>query len=220
MPKPLLSYEKQVSFRDAFYFIVVCEGRHTEPKYFRFFEGISSRVKIVAVENVNGQSSPTKLISNALEKEKELDASAERDRIWFVIDTDRWRHLIRELRKETKSKTHWKVAQSNPCFEVWLYNHARKELPTLDYMHECNNWSPFVHSVFLNGFNPAIHPILIDFAAQNAKATYQAKGYTPNLGSTQVWQLAEELLATIQEDLEIAKAQFVPIIQQFKPDLI
>jgi hypothetical protein len=208
MPKPILSYEKQVAFRDAFYFIVVCEGRHTEPNYFRFFEGISSRVKIVAVENIDGQTSPTKLIFNALEKEKELDASAARDQIWFVIDTDRWRHLIRDLRKECKNKTHWKVAQSNPCFEVWLFYHVKKEVPKLDFIHECNNWSPLVHSVFQNGFNPQLHPILIDIATQNAKAAYRAKGDTPEPGSTQVWQLAEKLLPLISGEIEELKERY------------
>ena len=52
MPKPTkFTYEKKDAFRDAFYFIIVCEGQNREPDYFRFFDGISSRVKIVSVES-------------------------------------------------------------------------------------------------------------------------------------------------------------------------
>ncbi len=52
MPKPnKFSYEKKEAFRDAFYFIIVCEGQNREPDYFRFFDGISSRVKVVPIES-------------------------------------------------------------------------------------------------------------------------------------------------------------------------
>jgi len=96
MPKPIkFTYEKKESFKDAFYFIIVCEGKNREPDYFRFFDGISSRVKIVPVESGEG-SAPTKLTGYAEAKEKELDANAERDRVWFVIDTDRWREQLHE----------------------------------------------------------------------------------------------------------------------------
>lgn len=51
MPKPIkFTYEKRISFRDAFFFIIVCEGQNREPDYFSFFDGISPRVKIVAIE--------------------------------------------------------------------------------------------------------------------------------------------------------------------------
>lgn len=88
MPKPIrFTYEKKAPFRDAFYFIIVCEGNNSEPDYFRFFDGMSSRVKIVPVES--GSASALKLlIDKAFAIEEELDAKAEKDRVWFVIDTD------------------------------------------------------------------------------------------------------------------------------------
>jgi hypothetical protein len=86
MPKPIkFTYEKKEPFRDAFFFIVVCEGKNREPDYFRFFDGLSSRVKIVPVESGDG-SAPRLLIEKAISKEEELDANAERDRVWFVIE--------------------------------------------------------------------------------------------------------------------------------------
>src|ERR1700744_2961722 len=99
MPKPIkFSYEKKAPFRDAFYFIIVCEGKNREPDYFKFFDGISSRAKIVPVESNEG-SAPQLLVANALAKEEELDAKAEKVRLWFVIDTDRGREQLHEIRQ-------------------------------------------------------------------------------------------------------------------------
>lgn len=76
MPKPIrFTYEKKISFRDAFYFIIVCEGINREPDYFRFFDGMSSRVKVVPVASTFG-SAAQHLVSVALAKEEELDAKA------------------------------------------------------------------------------------------------------------------------------------------------
>jgi hypothetical protein len=144
MPKPSqFSYEKKSPYRDSTYFIIVCEGKNREPEYFRFFEGISSRVKIVPVPSVDGNSSPNKLITNAVRKEEGLeDFDSKLDKVWFIIDTDRWRDQIRELRNECKARKHWRVAQSNPCFEVWLYFHAKSTLPELEKLDQCNYWKP------------------------------------------------------------------------------
>ena len=208
MPKPIkFTYEKKASFRDAFYFIIVCEGQNREPDYFKFFDGISSRVKIVPVESTGG-SAPKKLIAYAIAKEEELDAIAERDRVWFVIDTDRWREQLHEIRQDCEAHAHWRVAQSNPCFEVWLYFHAKGQLPVLQNISQCNNWKPHLPTVIQGGFNPDFHPIAIEIAITNSKNTYQATGYFPEPGSTQLWELGEELLPLIKKDLEGLKDKF------------
>jgi hypothetical protein len=191
MPKPnKFNYEKKAPFRDAFYFIIVCEGQNGEPDYFRFFDGISSRIKIVPVESNEG-SAPTKLVSCAVAKEKDIDARAERDRVWFVIDTDRWREQLHEIRQECVDHPHWQVAQSNPCFEVWLYFHAMAQLPVLPNIIQCNNWKPHLPTVIQGGFNSDFHPIAIETAIVNSKNAYVEKGYLPEPGSTQLWKLGK-----------------------------
>jgi len=213
MPKPIkFTYEKKPSFRDAFYFIIVCEGQNREPDYFRFFDGISSRVKIVPVESA-GSSAPKKLIEYATLKEEELDASADRDRLWFVIDTDRWKEQLHEIRQECDAHPHCRVAQSNPCFEVWLYYHAKEQLPALPNITQCNNWKPYLPTVIQGGFNPDFHPIAIETAIVNSKGAYLSNGYFPEPGSTQLWELGEELLPLIKKDLDRLKDKFpVPIV--------
>lgn len=213
MPKPIkFTYEKKHSFRDAFYFIIVCEGQHREPDYFKFFDGISSRVKIVPVESAGG-SAPKKLIEHASRKEEELGANAEIDRLWFVIDTDRWREQLHEIRQECAAHSHWQVAQSNPCFEVWLYFHAKGQLPTFDNIIQCNNWKPYLPTIIQGGFNPDFHPIAIETAIINSKEAYLSNGYLPEPGSTQLWELGEELLPLIKKDLDKLKDKFpAPIV--------
>lgn len=213
MPKPIkFTYEKKVAFRDAFYFIIICEGQNREPDYFRFFDGISSRVKIVPVESSEG-SAPSKLVKTAIEKEEELDARSERDRVWFVIDTDRWREQLHEIRKDCEAHPHWNVAQSNPCFEVWLYFHAKSNLPELQNIALCNNWKPLLPIIIQGGFNSDFHPIAIETAITNSKNSYSENGYLPEPGSTQLWRLGEELLSLVRKDLEALKDKFpAPVV--------
>jgi hypothetical protein len=209
MPKPIkFNYQKKDPFRDAFHFIIVCEGQSREPEYFKFFDGLSSRVKIVAVSSMDGKSSPEKLIDNALAKEIELGTNEMVDQVWFVIDTDRWRNQIRNLRDACSKRTHWFVVQSNPCFEVWLYYHAKSQLPDLVNIERCDNWKPHLPQVIKGGFNSEVHPIVIESATKNAKMNYRFKGYEPEPGSTQLWQLAEAMIPVIKKDLHIIKHLF------------
>lgn len=213
MPKPIkFTYEKKAPYRDAFYFIIVCEGTNREPDYFHFFNGMSSRVKVVPVANTKG-SAPGLLPGVALAAEKELDASAVTDRVWFVIDTDRWREQLHEIRQACNQHAHWRVAQSNPCFEVWLYFHAKAQLAAIANIDRCSSWKPYLPTVIKGGFNPDIHPAAIETAIVNSKQTYQAQGYLPMPGCTQLWMLAQELLSLIQADLARIKHQFpAPVI--------
>lgn len=213
MPNPIkFTYEKKAPFRDAFFFIIVCEGTNREKEYFQFFDGMSSRVKIVPVANEVG-SAPKLLIDVAEATEQELDANDERDRVWFVIDTDRWREQLHSIRQECDLRPHWRVAQSNPCFEVWLYFHAKDQLPGIANLSQCNSWKPLLPQIIQGGFNSDFHPIAIETAIVNAGAAYQGTGYFPNPGSTQLCQLGEELLPLIKKELDMLKPKFpAPIV--------
>jgi hypothetical protein len=209
MPKPIkFVYEKKEPFRDAFYFIIVCEGKNREPDYFRFFEGMTSRVRLVPVESNEEGSAPRKLISVALDTEDILGAKTDFDILWFVIDTDRWREQLHEIRQECEAHPNWLVAQSNPCFEVWLYYHAKNTPPQLEHIDRCNNWKPLVNHIIRGGFNPDFHPVAIEMATENSKRNYIEQGYFPQPGSTQVWQLAEKLIPLIKYDLDSLKGRF------------
>jgi L-rhamnose mutarotase len=207
MPKPkTFTYQKKEAFRDAYFFIIICEGSKREPDYFRFFDGMSSRVKIVALPNVDGKGSPVQLIENAAKAQATFMADQNPDdQIWFVIDTDRWREQIHELRSACDQNMQWNVAQSNPCFEVWLYYHVQAGVPNLEQIDACKSWKKYVAEIIQGGFNSDRHPIAIEVAMENAKAAYKAEGYTPLPGHTQVWQLAEKLIPSVKKDLDMLK---------------
>lgn len=208
MPKPSkFSYEKKAPYRDAYFLIIICEGKNREPQYFRFFDGLSSRVKVIALES-EGANSPKGLLTKAADIELSLELDPDKDRIWFVIDTDRWRNQLLEMRQECEKHPHWHVAQSNPCFEVWLYYHAKSELPGLDDISKCQNWKPHLPKIIKGGFNSDFHPVAIETAAQNAKSAFSCTGYFPDPGCTEVWRLAEEILSVVKKDLDRIKHQF------------
>lgn len=115
---------------------------------------------------------------------------------------------MHEIRQECVTHPRWRVAQSNPCFEVWLYFHAKKQLPVLSNINQCNSWKRYLATIIQGGFNPDFHPIAIEIAILNSKAAYQANGYLPETGSTQLWELGEELLPLIKRYLYVLKAKF------------
>ncbi len=129
---PLLNisnYKKEEPWRDATLLIIVCEGSDKEPYYFNFFNGLTKKIRLIAVPSKSGKSAPTHLILNA-EDELKKHKSHGTCELWFVIDVDKWlqhKHIY-TLQNKCKEKD-WKTVISNPCFEVWLNNHFSNEQP-------------------------------------------------------------------------------------------
>lgn len=213
MPKPIkFTYEKKKPFRDASLFVILCEGRSREREYFQFFDGMSSRVKLIPVINERG-SAPPLLLEAAIAKEAELEVKADKDSVWFVIDTDSWREHLHKIRQECAERQHWSVVQSNPCFEVWLFLHAKAQLPDITKIDKCSYWKSYLPLVIQGGFNSDTHPISIETAIANAKNLYQSTGYFPNPGCTQLWKLGEALLPLIKKDIDLLRHRFqTPVV--------
>src|SRR5688572_16378221 len=197
MPRPnYWLYEKKAPFRDAQLFVIICEGEKREPSYFQFFDGFSSRIKIVPIIPIDGKTSPRHLIDNAFSAKERLDLQEE-DRLWFVFDTDRWAEAIHELREEVRKAKNWYIAQSNPSFEVWLYYHFESSYP-----NDAPNLKNLIHEMINGGFDCTKHPSLIKTACKNCKNNYKADGYLPSIGSSQVYLLAEQIIPLIDDELK------------------
>ena len=185
-------YGKKNPSRDAHKVYIVCEGKVTEPNYFRFFEGLSSNLQVITIPPSDG-TDPLKLLERAKQiligKDREYDVEyAHRDTVWFVIDTDTWETegKITPLRKfcstknksiskefdEIKSYPACNVAQSNPCFEIWLYYHLM-ETPPEDYDSTKERFKTYLDRVLPGGFNYDRHPVFIEDAIQNAKTNFK-----------------------------------------------
>lgn len=203
-------FERRQPTKDARVFIIFCEGKRYEPKYFAYFNAIDSRIKleIIAAEQ-EGNNSPTGLYQRAeklLIKTKENPNPeyilSDEDEIWFVIDTDKWGKKITELRQACEPHE-WSIAQSNSCFELWLHYHFKSDLPNFEGMENTQNWKAYINNeVVKGGFDARKYPIFIQTAIQNAKANYTEIENIPNFGSTQVFQLAERFYPYIKDDIE------------------
>jgi len=204
-------FERRQPKRDARVFIIFCEGRKREPQYFAYFNEIDSRIRFEIIPPQEGRDeSPTGLYQNAakmllttpdnLTPEYPIN---EQDEVWFVIDTDTWGEKITTLRNECAAHSNWQIAQSNPCFEVWLYYHFRSNFPEFEGIEISKKWKSYLNDdVQKGGFKSQKHPILIQTAIENAKANYTEKDNFPEIGTTQVFQLAERFYPYIKDEIE------------------
>jgi len=209
-------FKKEEPSEEAKKFVVVCEGSKREDHYFRYFEMMDSRIEVEIISPEDGDNnSPTGLIEKVRrltsigpEGEKPKYELTEDDEIWFVIDTDTWGEKIGELRTEVAAETSLNmfVAQSNPCFEVWLCYHFSEGVQDFIGMKVADNWKTHLPTVVKpGGFDSKKHPILIRQALDSAKENYQEnEAGEPALGTTQVFQLAEKIYEIIGKKIDSA----------------
>jgi hypothetical protein len=203
-------YTRKEPDKTAKFFIIFSEGAKTEPNYFRYFNGIASQIRIELVEHLDGKNSPEGLYASACEilistPEKpslKYELSAE-DEIWFLIDTDSWGDAPKSVREKIKEHHNWFIAQSNPCFEVWLYFHFYEMKPTFNHQDVSKNWKQFLHQA-IGGFNNAKHPVYIETAILNAKNNFSSNGEIPDLATTELFLLAEKILPLVKWELDAA----------------
>lgn len=126
----------------------------------------------------------------------------EGDQVWFVIDTDAWGEAIPELKSLCRSRPGWFVAESNPCFEVWLYYHVFSEAAWTIPLQGCSEWKNLVNARFPGGFDSRKHPVLIGDAIQNASVYFRAIGDEVLYGSTEVFKLSKAMYPLIAAVVE------------------
>ncbi len=214
-------YIKRAPSKDASKIYIVSEGTDSEIKYLNFFVGLSSNLELIVIPSENG-TDPLKLRELANEKffgpnrRHTIDYS-QKDQIWFVIDTDTWEKegKIEPLRKyctdnnaniskdfdEIKSYEAWNVAQSNPCFEVWLYYHLFDEIPDIDLMSKEPNIKRYINSLISGGFDYECDPARIESAILRAKKSFRLdKNGKLDWFATEFYKLGEEIEKfTLQE---------------------
>lgn len=206
-------YERQPPDRDATLFIIYCEGSKREPQYFKYFKGISSRIKLEVIEaDSQGDNSPLGLyrcscidIESSETNPSTKYELAEGDQVWFVIDTDAWGEAISELRKKCAQRRDWHVAQSNPCFEVWLYYHVFSDNAGNMQLPDCNDWKNYINNNIPGGFNSTKHSIFIADAIANAQTHFSSNGEDVSYGSTEVFKLGKAIYPMVASIIEEAR---------------
>ena len=225
MIRRIKDYGKKAPCRDAHKVYIVCEGAGTEPDYFAFFEGCSSNLQIITIPAEG--TDPLKLMKRA--KQVLLNDSSlfsvdyqHGDTVWFVIDTDSWENEgkidplrrfckqqndnITKLYDEAKPYKAWQVAQSNPCFEIWLYYHFYDHEPNGEDIEKASSFKDFVNHSISGGFNFAVHPAFLESATVNANNNFRL-GKDMKLGSysTELFRLGLEILKFTKKELDKLK---------------
>jgi hypothetical protein len=189
-------------------FYIFCEGKSREYEYFRYFRELSSKIQLIIIPPKNGETSPSKLYEAAckylIKSENNQFTEyevADIDDVWFVIDTDEWKDKIEKLRGNC-TKNDWFVAQSNPCFEVWLFYHHFEYEPYLENIRISKDWKKFVNTKISGGFDSRKHPIYVKRAIDNAKNHYSETNGKVEIACTEVFKLAERFYPFIQHSIE------------------
>lgn len=216
-------YEKKEPSKDAHKIYIVCEGALSEPKYFNFFKDLSSNLEVIVIPPIKG-TDPLKLKEHAQsafigdDRKYTLDY-CQGDTVWFVIDTDSWEdeNKIQPLRDfcaqqndiihreygEIRRYSIWNVAQSNPCFEIWLYYHLYEQKPLDVDVCKCDSFKDFVGQSYSGGFDFEKDTARICDAIANSKANYSVddNGRLTNY-CTEMHILGVEIHKFVQRDVK------------------
>lgn len=182
-------------------FLIVCEGRVTEPEYINLIR-IKEKINLVRIVIDNQGGTPKTLVDRAVaEKRQNRSEFGNEDEIWCVFDIDE--HPMVAEAKQKANANGIKLAISNPCFEFWLLLHFvyhSAPLSRQEARRECE--------ARMNGYQKHIpgdllFPLL-EIALENAQrlakwqVTRQAVGENP---STDVYKLIERLRAGSKQAL-------------------
>jgi hypothetical protein len=190
--------------RDARLFVIATEDTNAPKQYFKIFEMMSSRVKIVVCETTDNRSSPRHVIDRLVEHRRNEDLN-EDDQLWALLDTDHWiepNHVagLNEARSIAKQNG-IRIAMSNPCFDLWLLLH-HMDLPCGHGIRDANGVAEYMRR---NGFQfnkqrlnvvdytPAAVRMAIERSARMMAAD-TGSGWPQSVG-TQMHLLLEELRA-------------------------
>jgi hypothetical protein len=208
-------YKKVESFKNAKKVYLFCEG-DKEVNYFKFFQGFASNIDIIPIPNDNGKSDPLKLKENSemlfhgnetVSPKFSLSTELE-DEIWYVIDTDRWNEgdkinalktYVEEKNKDYQGRF---VTQSNPSFELWLYYHFYSEKPKVTEVSKFTSFKEYLDSKIKGGFDNRSMPLEIQKATVIAEENFKTLNGQPALYSTEVFNLAKQLIRFTKPHLD------------------
>lgn len=195
------NYKKDAPHKDARLFLIVAEGER-EDAYFNFFANKSRRVKIKIVPRNGNNSSPNDFLNRIDKFQQQLDMEPSKSRhegtgkydfLWFVLDVDKWqRSQIEDIQQKCMDVTNWDMAISNPCFEIWLYNHLADVPGNLTNARQVKR---ALDNLVPGGYNVDWFAPKMEQAMERSREADANNHYYPDLRKTKVYLLAEALLA-------------------------
>ncbi len=122
-------FVRKSKLRDAKAIVIATEGELTEPIYFEALaldeRFRNPRVEITVLPTTEGHSAPDHVIRR-LDKIRRNYRFYEGDELWLVIDKDKWDDSkLSRIAQLVSQEEKYYLADSNPCFELWLLLHHR-----------------------------------------------------------------------------------------------
>jgi len=190
--------------RDYRLFAIACEGGKREPEYFNLFRFISKRVAVdiidevvsdVDMEQTHQHKSAPKWVLNRAMMYIEKEGLSEEDELWFVLDKDRWSdEQLREIFEYCQQHANWNIVISNPCFEVWLYLHRKKDIDAIP-QESCAEFKHILHDFEKGGYHPLKFVGDLLTATSNAKAMDEDHNYfIPAQKRTKLYMLVDSIM--------------------------
>lgn len=107
--------------------LIVCEGSETEPNYFEeAINGYGLHASQVKVFGKECGSNPRTIVKFAKEKKSKFESDGQEvDTVWCVFDKDQHEWLAEAI--DQANANNFKVAFSNPSFELWYLIHYQDQ---------------------------------------------------------------------------------------------
>lgn len=208
-------FERQPPSREAKSIYIFCEGAKREYQYFKYFIEMDSRINVEVYKlNPHENNSPIGLLTIAKacillsdENQSPKYNFQENDEVWIIVDVDKdkedsRRPQIQEINTFCNQNKDWFVAQSNPCFEVWLYYHLFENRQSFEEDEKCSKWKSHLNDSIQGGFDSRRHPIFIQNAVENSKSNFESNDDEPLKGCTEVHGLGESMLIILKEKID------------------
>jgi len=187
--------------------------------------GHATALRMSAIYGANGAGKSNLLQALNLDRIYALDYK-HGDTVWFVIDTDSWEkegkitplrvfcsqqnEAIPQILDEVKSYSAWNVAQSNPCFEIWLYYHFYNTKPQEEDVSKYASFKEYVNSVISGGFNFEKDPARLEDAIANTNKNFHiTQTGTLLLYSSEVYRLGIEIDGFVKKDVSKLRNKIV-----------
>lgn len=118
-------------------FLIVCEGKCTEPYY---FIALKNELRVSVDIKIEGLGDNT---DSLVERAMELKQSDDFDQVWVVFDRDSFPAGRFNRAIQLAESNGIQVAYSNEAFELWYvlhFEYLQVGLPRKDYVHKLNSY--------------------------------------------------------------------------------
>ncbi len=117
-------FRRKTATRDVKKLIIIAtEGSKTELQYFDSLRSKFGLRNVKPLKRKRTRSSPLDVLKQLNREKGKLRGTQRSNEYWAVIDKDNWSKQILEQFITSAQRKGYKVADSNPCFELWLLLH-------------------------------------------------------------------------------------------------